>query len=192
MSLENILKQRANNSCELCSASTNLKAYTVQPTDKNTADTSILICETCQNQIEDPTSMQADHWRGLTNSMWSEFPPVQIMSFRALTLLKEETWAQDLLGQMYLDDELLNWAKAGLTAEDSTDESAPTLDSNGTKLTEGDSVTLIKDLEVKGAGFTAKRGTLVRSITLTNNPLHIEGKVNGTTIVLVAKFLKKA
>ena len=43
-----------------------------------------------------------------------------------------------------------------------------------------------------GAGFTAKRGTLVKGIRLTNNPLHIEGKVNGVQIVLVAAYLKKA
>jgi protein PhnA len=59
-------------------------------------------------------------------------------------------------------------------------------------LLEGDNVTIIKDLEVKGAGFTAKRGTMVRGIHLTDNPLHIEGKVNGTQIVLVAAYLKKA
>jgi protein PhnA len=53
-------------------------------------------------------------------------------------------------------------------------------------------VTLIKDLEVKGAGFTAKRGTAVRDIRLTSNPKHIEGKVNGVQIVLVAAYLKKA
>ncbi|MNH11503.1 hypothetical protein D3C79_710190 [compost metagenome] len=68
----------------------------------------------------------------------------------------------------------------------------PTVDSNGAVLQEGDSVTLIKDLDVKGGGFTAKRGTLVKGIRLTNNPLHIEGKVNGVQIVLVAAYLKKA
>ena len=72
------------------------------------------------------------------------------------------------------------------------DDSVPTVDSNGAVLQEGDSVTLIKDLDVKGAGFTAKRGTLVKGIRLTNNPLHIEGKVNGVQIVLVAAYLKKA
>ena len=50
----------------------------------------------------------------------------------------------------------------------------------------------IKDLKVKGANFTAKQGTMVRGITLTDNPEHIEGKVNGTRIVLVSAYLKKA
>ena len=53
-------------------------------------------------------------------------------------------------------------------------------------------MTLIKDLVVKGGGFTAKRGTLVKNIALTSNPKHVEGRVNGTVIVLVAAFLKKA
>ena len=65
-------------------------------------------------------------------------------------------------------------------------------DAVGNVLADGDQVTLIKDLEVKGGGFTAKRGTLVKGIRLTNNPLHIEGKVNGVQIVLVAAYLKKA
>jgi len=51
---------------------------------------------------------------------------------------------------------------------------------------------LIKDLDVKGAGFTAKRGTAVRNISLTSNPEHIEGRVNGTRIVLLTCFLKKS
>jgi protein PhnA len=59
-------------------------------------------------------------------------------------------------------------------------------------LAEGDTVTLIKDLEVKGAGFTAKRGTIVKNIRLTDDARFIEGKINGSTIVLVAAFMKKA
>ena len=65
-------------------------------------------------------------------------------------------------------------------------------DSNGTPLAEGDAVTLIKDLEVKGAGFTAKRGTLVKGIHLTDEAGMVEGRVNGITIVLKTQFLKKA
>ncbi len=56
----------------------------------------------------------------------------------------------------------------------------------------GDNVIIIKDLEVKGAGWTAKRGTVVKNITFTDNPEQIEGKVNGVKIILLSKFLKKA
>ena len=51
---------------------------------------------------------------------------------------------------------------------------------------------LIKDLPVKGAGFTAKRGTAVRGISLVqDNPEHIEGRVEGQRIVILTKFVKK-
>jgi protein PhnA len=79
-----------------------------------------------------------------------------------------------------------------LSDGDESDERVKTVDSNGTELLEGDSVTLIKDLDVKGANFTAKRGTMVKNIHLTDNPEHIEGKVNKQSIVLKTCFLKKA
>jgi protein PhnA len=68
----------------------------------------------------------------------------------------------------------------------------PTKDSNGTVLAEGDAVTLIKDLKVKGSSLTLKRGTLVKNIRLTNSPAEIEGRASGSTMVLKTEFLKKA
>ncbi len=92
---------------------------------------------------------------------------------------------------LYLDEAVQAWAD---TQEEKADAETkePTRDSNGAVLEAGDTVTIIKDLEVKGAGFTAKRGTAVRNIALTNNPEQIEGRVNGTRIVLLTKFLKKS
>lgn len=66
-------------------------------------------------------------------------------------------------------------------------------DSNGTLLNEGDSVTLIKDLKVKGTSETIKRGTLVKNIRLNGNPGEIEcntRQVKG--LVLRTEFVKKA
>jgi len=66
-------------------------------------------------------------------------------------------------------------------------------DSNGTTLNDGDSVTLIKDLKVKGTSVTLKRGTLIKNIRLTGDPAEIEcnaEKVKG--LVLRTEFLKKA
>ncbi len=66
-------------------------------------------------------------------------------------------------------------------------------DSNGTALADGDSVTLIKDLKVKGTNVTLKRGTLVKNIRLTDDADLIEcnaEKVKG--LVLRTEFLKKA
>ena len=121
--------------------------------------------------------------------MWSQVPAVQVMAFRLLNRLSSEGWARDLQDMMYLDDETLEWAESGLSSEE---PEAPTLDSNGSVLNAGDTITLIKDLPVKGAGFTAKRGTAVRNIALTGNPDQIEGRVNGVRIVLLTKYLKKA
>jgi len=66
-------------------------------------------------------------------------------------------------------------------------------DSNGTRLADGDSVTLVKDLKVKGANVTLKRGTLVKNIRLTDDEEVIEcntSQVKG--LVLRTEFLKKA
>lgn len=74
-----------------------------------------------------------------------------------------------------------------------TDEREPTRDSNGAALADGDSVTLVKDLKVKGTSVTLKRGTLVKNIRLTDDPAEIEcnaEKVRG--LVLRTEFLKKA
>ncbi|VAW47075.1 Protein PhnA [hydrothermal vent metagenome] len=192
MSIEQTFEQtllaRSGNQCELCGATEHLSVMDILPSN-GSAEQAVFVCQTCKNQIEDPTTMDANHWRCLNDSMWNPEPAVQVLSFRLLTALRSEGWTQDLLDRMYLDDDTRAWAEAGLHDEE---EVAPTKDSNGALLQEGDNVTLIKDLVVKGANFTAKRGMLVKNIHLTDNPLHIEGKVNGTQIVLVAAFLKKA
>jgi len=189
MSIEQTLIERSGNKCELCGAEDGLTVLEVAPSD-GSAEQSILVCGHCHSQIENPETMDANHFRCLNDSMWSQVPAVQVMAYRLLNALRAEGWPQDLIDMMYLDDETRAWAEAGMPSND--DDSEPTKDSNGTVLQEGDDVTLIKDLVVKGANFTAKRGTLVKNIHLTDNPLHIEGKVNGTQIVLVAAFLKKA
>ncbi|MCK4743066.1 MAG: alkylphosphonate utilization protein [Sulfuriflexus sp.] len=109
-----------------------------------------------------------------------------------LTRLRSEGWPQDLLDMFYLDEDTLNWAQAagdGVSDEDTVKH----LDCNGVTLDAGDTVTLIKDLTVKGANFTAKRGTAVRNISLvSDNAEHIEGRVNGQQIVILTKFVKKS
>lgn len=64
-------------------------------------------------------------------------------------------------------------------------------DSNGNVLAEGDSVTIIKDLKVKGSSTVLKRGKVVKNIRLTDNPEEIEGRVDRVTMVLKTMFLKK-
>ena len=65
-------------------------------------------------------------------------------------------------------------------------------DSNGAVLKEGDSVTVIKDLKVRGSSGVIKRGTMVKNIRLTEDSDEIEGKVEKSVMVLRTEFLKKA
>ncbi|MDU1903240.1 MAG: zinc ribbon domain-containing protein YjdM [Dysgonomonas sp.] len=64
-------------------------------------------------------------------------------------------------------------------------------DSNGAELVDGDAVTVIKDLKVKGSSMVIKRGTKVKSIRLTENPEEVDCKIEGSSIVLKTCFLKK-
>ncbi len=163
-------------SCELCGSSEELKEYKVEPKEEY-----INICSKCTYLMDEP-SKDKNHWHCLNDTMWSQEPKVQVMAYRILTKLG----SQDMVDMMYLEPEVLEWAKDGLEKE----EVEPTRDSNGTILNEGDSVTIIKDLVVKGAGFTAKQGTTVKNIHIADSK-SIEGRVNSTRIVLLSKFLKK-
>jgi protein PhnA len=182
MSIDKVLMERSGSVCELCGSSEKLSAFAVAPKNDE-----IVVCGTCSEQLNDEAKVDENHWRCLNDSMWSVEPAVQVVVYRMLSQLKSKGWTQDLLDQMYMEPEVIEWAKEGM--EDENRE--PTKDSNGATLEGGDSVTIIKDLEVKGAGFTAKRGTVVKNISLTDNPEQIEGRVNGTKIVLLSKFLKK-
>ncbi|MFQ3324624.1 MAG: protein PhnA [Pseudomonadales bacterium] len=192
MSIEQALHERSESKCELCAATNNLASYKLPPDLSDTADNSIMVCDSCLEQINDPATTKLNHWRCLNDSMWSQVPAVQVMTWRLLNRIKGEGWPADLLERMYLEDDTLKWAQA--TGEDLDDDDViKHFDSNGTKLSAGDTVTLIKDLDVKGTSFVAKRGTAVRGIGLVgDNPEHIEGRVNGTRIVILTKFVKKS
>jgi len=87
-----------------------------------------------------------------------------------------------------MEEEELNWAKQGVLDGSEVIHR----DCNGTPLKSGDSVTLVKNLNVKGANFTAKRGTAVRNIKLVaDNTNHIEGRVNDQQIVIITEYVKK-
>jgi protein PhnA len=192
MSLLKELISRANGCCELCGSTEELSAFEVSPVRNNgLVDDCVLTCSTCKTQLENPEAVDVNHWRCLNDSMWSEVPAVQATAWRMLQRLRAEGWPQDLLDMLYLDEETLKWAKATGEGEEQEAEEFHK-DSNGVRLESGDTVVLIKDLNVKGGGFTAKRGTAVRNITLVHdNPEHIEGKVNGQTIVILTQYVKK-
>lgn len=191
MSLLKNLQQRSQSKCELCSSQEELKVYEVPPSSKGTLEDSILICETCADQIENPDHVEVNHWRCLNDSMWSEVAAVQVVVWRMLARLRSEGWPQDLLDMMYLDEENLAWAKASGESEKS-ENNIVHRDVNGVVLQAGDSVVLIKDLKVKGSSMVAKQGTAVRRISLDrDNAEYIEGKVGPTQIVILTKYVKK-
>ena len=192
MSLEKELQTRSKSTCELCKAEDDLGVYQVPPKTDDSAESNILICKNCQNQIEHPDQMDVNHWRCLNDSMWAPVPAVQVMAWRMLTRLKAEGWPADLLDMLYLEDDTLTWAKETNEEGDESDD-IKHIDSNGVQLQSGDTVVLIKDLNVKGGGFTAKRGTAVRNISLVHDDAeHIEGRVNGQQIYIITKFVKKS
>lgn len=192
MKLEELLQKRSGNVCELSGAAEDLVVYEVPPAQNTGADGSILISTKCFNQIEKKEELDADFWESiLLGSMWSEVPAVQVVSWRMLNRFRNESWASDALDMMYLDDTNLEWAKAtGDHTGDGTIEFHK--DSNGNILQNGDSVTLIKDLDVKGSTLNAKIGTAVRNIRLVHdNHEQIEGKIDGQLIVILTKYVKK-
>lgn len=187
----NALIERAQNQCELCRGTKELNRYEVPPQTAPSMENSILVCSACQGQIDKTEQLDSAHWQTLADTMWSEHPPVQIMAWRMLSRLRQESWAADLLEILYLDDETLEWAKkTGDHEADSTVEFHQ--DINGTRLYEGDQVVLVKTLNVKGSSLSAKLGTVVKNIRLvSDNHEQIEGKIEGQTIVILTKYLRK-
>jgi protein PhnA len=191
MGLFEDLQQRSGGVCELSGATDDLVIYEVSPVSTGGLDGSILISATCKNQIENPETTDANHWRCLNDSMWSEHDAVKVVVWRMLNRLKSEGWPQDLLDMMYLEDEVLEWAKATGEGEEES-EQVIHRDVNGVILENGDSVVLVKDLKVKGSSMVAKQGTAVRRISLDrDNAEYIEGKVDGQHIVIITKYVKK-
>ena len=165
--------------CALCSADAPLTEF---PVSGGPSGAAIQICDTCADQING--TPDANHWRCLASAMWSEEPAVQVVAARMLEKLSDEPWARDLADQLYLDDETRAWA-------DNVEKQIH-FDSNGAPLSSGDTVVLIKDLPVKGGGFTAKRGTAVHRISVVPDvPTQIEGRVEGQRIVILTEFVKK-
>ena len=88
------------------------------------------------------------------------------------------------------DEESGEWLSPEEAAEKAKDPKV--MDSVGNELADGDAVTLIKDLKVKGAGQTLKRGTLIKSIRLTGDSQEIDCRFEGIKgLVLRAEFVKK-
>ncbi|MDT3403208.1 PhnA domain-containing protein [Mucilaginibacter terrae] len=183
-----LLIERSGNACELCKSVGNLSVYTVPP--DGYANNHILVCDACNTQLDSPVT-DAQYWRFLTDTMWSEVPAVQVLSWRILSRLKNEGWAADNLDMLYLDEETLAWAKA-VDNEDDTTVNEVHKDSIGAILENGDTVVLTRSLDIKGSPMNAKMGTVVKNIKLVaDNTDQVEGKINNQMIVILTKYLRK-
>ncbi len=172
MTLEQLLA-RSGGVCEFCGDDQRLGGVEVAPAGP------VVLCALCRGD----RAASAEHWRCLEGAAWSQEPAVQYAVWRRLKSL-DEAWATETRDAMVLLPEVQAIVDAP--------EALVHRDSNGVQLAQGDTVVLIKDLPVKGAGFTAKRGTAVRSITLVaDNAGHIEGRVDGQRIVILTEFVKK-
>lgn len=170
--------------CELCGSSEDVSILEL-PVSDGSEEQSVYVCATCKSQIESG-ELDDNHFNCLNDSMWSEAPAVKVMSY----ILLNKLGRQDMVDMMYMEEDEQKLADQAIEAEANQ---LVYKDCNGVELKAGDSVVIMKDLEVKGAGFTAKRGTTVTKIGLApNDPTHIEGRVNGTKIFLKTEFLKKA
>jgi protein PhnA len=170
--------------CELCGSSEDVTLMEL-PVSDGSEEQSIYVCSNCKAQIESG-DLDETHFNCLNDAMWSEVPAAKIMSY----ILWNKLGRQDMVEMMYLEEDELKLAEQAINAEANK---VVFRDANGVELHAGDSIVILKDLDVKGAGFTAKRGTTVTRIALPNDmDDHVEGRVNGTKIYLKTEFIKKA
>ena len=188
--MKNKLIERAQESCELCLAKGNLTTYIVLPKDDKDLNHQLLLCQKCIDQIDRKEPIESSRFERIPEIMWSEVPALQVVSWRLLNRLKEQTWAQDALDILYLEPEMLEWAQ--YTKDHIETQDVFHRDSMGNILQEGDQVVLTKTLDVKGTSFRAPLGTVVRNIRLVpNNPDQIEGRINNQAIVILTQFVRK-
>jgi protein PhnA len=113
-------------------------------------------------------------------------PSVQALTYRILFGMKDQSWANDILEMIDLDENVISWATS---IYESTDVHK---DAFGNTLENGDNVVLTQALKVKGTNFTASKGTVVKKIKLvSDNTGQIEGKINEQVIVILTQYVKK-
>ncbi len=179
------LKERSEFICELCTSQSAKIAYAVSPKNNDSIDHEVALCDSCLSEIEGKDA--AMHWQCLAGSIWNTQPSVQALSYRILYGYKDEQWASEIIDSVELNEAVINWALS-IYKEQEIHK-----DSNGEILTNGDTVVLTQTLNVKGASFNAPKGTIVRKIRLVpDNQEQIEGKINGQTIVILTKFVRKS
>ena len=191
MKLEEQLLERSSGKCELTGDTADLTSYTLPLETSSTLENTLLISTRLASQLQKMEQLNPEDWKFLPNAMWSENPAIQIVSWRMLNRLKNEGWASEALDILYLDDTTLAEAKK---TGDHENEGYVSFheDSIGQRLHEGDTVVLTKTLDVKGSSLKATLGTVVKNIRLVaDNIEQIEGKIEGQTIVILTKYLRK-
>src|SRR5688500_20399709 len=116
MSVESALRKRRSNKCKLCKSENKLTIYEVPPHSEQREEDCLLVCEKCSLQLTKKEEPNSKHWACLNESMWSEVPAVQVVTWRMLNRLRNESWAAEAIDMMFLDEPTLEWAKE--TGED--------------------------------------------------------------------------
>jgi protein PhnA len=183
MAINEKLSNRCQGTCELCNNNAATHEYTVSPREE-LVDNQVALCDVCLQAISEEG--KGDYWRCLEGSIWNPQPSVQALSYRILYSYKNEDWANEVIGSVDIDENIVQWA---LTA---FEVAAVHKDAYGNQLENGDNVVLTQALNVKGTSFTAAKGTIVKKIRLVpDNTEQIEGKVNDQVIVILTKYVKK-
>lgn len=183
MALAAALSARCGGTCELCTDAPATQEYAVTPRDPDQLANQVAICDTCLKEMD---HLEADHWRCLEGSIWNPEASVQALSYRMLHARKDQGWAADVLNAVEADEDIIQWALTAFQVADVHKDAFNNI------LENGDNVVLTQALNVKGASFTAAKGTIVKKIRLVpDNTGQIEGKINDQTIVILTKFVKK-
>lgn len=112
------LARRARSRCELCEQSASLTPYEVPPVpNEPDLDQTLLLCKTCQDMAQGGP-LDDKHLRCLEHTIWSDFPPVKVLSYWLLQRLHAQgtPWAQDLLDGAYVTEDEQAWIDAGQQA----------------------------------------------------------------------------
>lgn len=109
------LARRARSKCELTGVSgVPLRAYEVPPvSNEPDLGRTLLVSEPCLEGLEHPDRLKGREWQILAETVWSEMPAVQVVAWRMLErLAKKEDWAREVIGEVFLDEEVETWAKS--------------------------------------------------------------------------------
>ncbi|MDA9189787.1 PhnA domain-containing protein, partial [bacterium] len=149
------LKERSGQKCELCTKAAKLSVFCLEDNNED-PDKLVVLCSSCESLINEGNKDESS-WSFLAESMWSEHFSVKLLSYCILNLNKSSSWANDLLEQFYFEPEEKLQAKSIFQLKFAHLNNSKIIhkDCNGQVLCQGDSVNLIKNLDVKGTSFTA-------------------------------------